>query len=94
MRRALNILAVVLAVAGWIGGLWSWQMWDVYYEDGFHRQLDRNAGRINIDNMHGVPLYTTDREHFWLNGLGEISMCVFVLACLIHRAQTRSEKSN
>lgn len=82
-------MVAVLAVTGAIGWFWSWQMWNVYYDDGLHRLPDSAIGRIYVENMHGVPLYTTSREHFLLHGVSALSIGVCVLACLIQWAQNR-----
>jgi len=89
MAKVLKTLVVVLVVAGFMGGLWSSHLWDVYYDDGLHRVPDSAVGRIYIENMHGVPLYTTSREHFLLHTLSELSTSMVVLAFLIYLALNR-----
>jgi hypothetical protein len=92
MERITKGLVVVLAVAGLIGWLWSSQLLNVYYDDGLHRQPDKAVGRVYVENMHGVPVYTTSREQFLLHGVSNMSMGLFVLACLIQWAQKRAEE--
>jgi len=87
--RIINRLGAGLAVMGLIVGLWSGGMWNVYYGDGLHRRPDRAAGRVHVENMHGVPLYTDNREHFILDDVPYLSIGLIGLAGLLHWAQER-----
>jgi hypothetical protein len=91
MVKITKRLVVAFAVAGLIGWLWSWHLWNVYYDDGFHRHPDQVAGRVYVENMHGVPLYVTRRERFLLHGVSDLSIGLFAVACLIHWMQRRAE---
>jgi hypothetical protein len=66
-------------------------MWDVYYDDGLHRQADKAIGRVYVDNMHGVALYTTNREQFLLKEVPGLSMGLFLLGVVIDLAQRQAK---
>ena len=86
---ATRRLVIGLAFTGFVGWLWSSQMWNVYFDDTLHRHSDIAAGRVNVENMHGIPIYTTNREHLLLHGLSALSMGLFILACLLDWFQRR-----
>jgi hypothetical protein len=84
-------LAPVMCATGLIGWVFGMGMWDVYYDDGLHRQPDKAIGRVHVDSMHGVALYTTNREQFLLKEIPGLSMGLFLLGAVIDLAQRQAK---
>jgi hypothetical protein len=64
-------------------------MWYVYYANPLYRSPDKAHGRVCVDNMHGVMLYTTNWQHFLLNEAFFISLGVIALAALIDQVNRK-----
>ena len=65
-HRFRRVLAIVLIAAGFIGQLWSNQIWN-HYLDTLPRAPDVATARTyRDDNFHGYVLYETREEHLRL----------------------------
>lgn len=85
MDKLLFKMVRVFAFTGLGGAFLSWVMWYVYYANPSYHSPDKTHGRVYVENMHGVMLYTTNWQHFLLNGAFFISLGIIVLAAMIEQ---------
>jgi hypothetical protein len=78
-----KVVAIVLIVAGFIGQVWSHEIWNRYL-DTLPRSPDVAAGRTHRDdNFHGYVLYETREEHFRLYAIEYSSEGLVFLGLLV-----------
>jgi hypothetical protein len=75
-------VAAVLSILALGGVVWSFQIWDQYWER-LPRAPDRAAGRIYPENFHGVIIYENDQERFRLHAIQNSAYGSFGLAVVI-----------
>jgi hypothetical protein len=83
MQKRWRILSITLILAGFLGQVWSHQIWNHYF-DTLPRSPDKASGRTYPDdNFHGFVLYETREEHFRLYAVEYSSQALFFLGLLI-----------
>jgi hypothetical protein len=83
MRGAKLWKGVMMALsAAAVLALFSYVVvWSAYF-DRLPRFPDRAAGRVYVDNFHGVAVYETCEERFRLHALEDASEALIALAIL------------
>lgn len=89
-KRALVALSVAAILV-----LFSYMaLWDHYW-DTLPRSPDQAAGRVYVDNFHGVAVYETRQERFRLHALenaSEILIALTAVAGIVWDRKTRRSR--
>jgi hypothetical protein len=80
-RMVWKIVKVAVIVVALLDFFWCWHVWNVYF-DTLPRSPDRAAGRVYVDNFHGIPMYETREEHNRLRALDHSSEALIVIVLL------------
>jgi len=90
-----RIILITLSAAALLSLLSYVLMWNVYW-DRLPRSADKVAGRVYVDNFHGVAVYENREERFRLHALGstsEVLIVATIAAAAIHDWRVRQGKA-